>query len=285
MRLDGLPALALLLGCTLGAGFFLVMSVWAWPRKAPGRDRSERQFLRQHSRVITLAGVSAIVGVMAGAITFAMSGIVGLSIVLAFGAAGVPQFLLARQVNRERLVMRTMWPDVVDSLVSALRAGASLPAAVSSLSTLSPRFVAEAAVVFERQFQRSGNFDACLNVMKDTWADPAADRIIEALRLARHVGGSHVTTVLRALGGYLRKESAIRQEVEARQGWIRIAARIGVAAPWVVLALLSTRPEAAEAYNSPAGMAVIFFGLGLCFVAYRIMRAVGILPQPKRWFA
>ena len=285
MRLDGLPALALLLGCTLGAGFFLVMSVWAWPRKAPGRDRSERQFLRQHSRVITLAGVSAIVGVMAGAITFAMSGIVGLSIVLAFGAAGVPQFLLARQANKERLVMRTMWPDVVDSLVSALRAGASLPAAVSSLSTLSPRFIAEAAVVFELQFHRSGNFDACLNVMKDTWADPAADRIIEALRLARHVGGSHVTTVLRALGGYLRQESAIRQEVEARQGWIRIAARIGVAAPWIVLALLSTRPEAAEAYNSPAGMAVIFFGLGLCFVAYRIMRAVGILPQPKRWFA
>ena len=285
MRLDGLPALALLLGCTLGAGFFLVMSVWAWPRKAPGRDRSERQFLRQHSRVITLAGVSAIVGVMAGAITFAMSGIVGLSIVLAFGAAGVPQFLLARQANKERLVMRTMWPDVVDSLVSALRAGASLPAAVSSLSTLSPRFIAEAAVVFERQFHRSGNFDACLNVMKDTWADPAADRIIEALRLARHVGGSHVTTVLRALGGYLRQESAIRQDVEARQGWIRIAARIGVAAPWIVLALLSTRPEAAEAYNSPAGMAVIFFGLGLCFVAYRIMRAVGILPQPKRWFA
>ncbi|MBK5239055.1 MAG: type II secretion system F family protein [Actinomycetales bacterium] len=291
MRFDGLPALALILGCVLGAGVLLVMSVWAWPRTDSGSDRQRRQgraacvASAKRSQKATVAGVSVLLGLMAGAITFAVSGVIGLAVVFALASAGAPTLVLRRQVNKERLAMRTLWPDAVDSLVSALRAGASLPTAISSLTALSPRLVTDAAAEFERQYRLSGNFDACLDVMKATWADPASDRILETLRLARHVGGSEVTTILRTLGGYLRQESAIRQEVEARQGWIRTAARIGVAAPWIVLALLSTRPEAAAAYNSPSGIAMILIGLGLSVVAYRIMLAVGVLPQPQRWFA
>ena len=62
------------------------------------------------------------------------------------------------------------------------------------------------------------------------------------------------------------------------------AARLGVAAPWIVLVLLSTRPEAAQAYNSPTGIAVIVVGLALSVVAYRIMIAIGRLPEERRWF-
>lgn len=293
MRFDGLPALALILGCALAAGVLLVMSVWAWPRtdsdSGSGRQRRQGRAAgaasAKRSQKATVAGVSILLGLMAGAITFAVSGVIGLAVVFALASAGVPTLVLSRQGHKERLAMRTLWPDVVDSLVSALRSGASLPTAISSLTSLSPRPVKQTAVEFERQYRVSGNFDACLDVMKATWGDPAADRILETLRLARHVGGSDVTTILRTLGGYLRQESAIRQEVEARQGWIRTAARIGVAAPWIVLALLSTRPEAAAAYNSASGITIIFIGLGLTVVAYRIMLAVGILPEPRRWFA
>jgi len=285
MRFDGLPALALLVGCALGAGLLLVLSVWAWPRRTLAGALTARPPSSKYTNRATVLGVSLLMGVIVGFFTFAVSGVIGLSMILAVASASAPRFLVTRQANKERLLMRTLWPDVVDSLVSALRAGASLPAALSSLTALSPRFVHRAAGEFERQYRLSGNFDACITVLKTTWADPAADRILETLRLARHVGGSDVTMILRTLGVYLRQESAIRQEVEARQGWIRSAARIGVAAPWVVLALLATRPEAAAAYNSPPGIMVIFIGFGLSVVAYRIMLAVAILPQPRRWFA
>jgi len=288
MRIDGLPVLALIVGCTLGAGVFLTLSVWAWPRRASLPSEGFRQPRRLRgglSSKATLAGVAVLGGIIVGGATYAATGMVGLAAVCALGATGLPSLIINGQAHRERLLVRTLWPDVVDSLVSALRAGASLPDAISSLSELSPRAVKAAAVEFARQFRLTGNFDACLDALKATWADPAADRIVETLRLARHVGGTDVTTILRTLGGSLRQESAIRQEVEARQGWIRIAARIGVAAPWVVLALLSTRPEAAAAYNSAPGITVIFVGLGISVVAYRIMLAVGILPEPRRWFA
>jgi tight adherence protein B len=285
MRLDGLPALGLIVGCVLAAGVMLVLSVWAWPRERSVTGTRLPVIRGALSPTLAAAGVAAILGIVVGAITLALTSVVGLAVVLALAAASLPTFVAARTASKERLVMRTLWPDVVDSLVSALRAGASLPNAIGSLTALSPRLVKEPAAAFERDYRRTGNFDACLDNLKGVWADASADRIVETLRLARHVGGSDVTTILRTLGGYLRQESAIRQEVEARQGWIRTAARIGVAAPWIVLALLSTRPEAAAAFNSASGIVVIFVGLGVSVVAYRIMLAVGILPEPRRWFA
>jgi tight adherence protein B len=62
------------------------------------------------------------------------------------------------------------------------------------------------------------------------------------------------------------------------------AARLGAAAPWVVLALLATRPEAAAAYNSPAGIAMIVGGLVATVVAYRAMIVLARLPEERRWF-
>jgi len=66
---------------------------------------------------------------------------------------------------------------------------------------------------------------------------------------------------------------------------VRGAARLGVVAPWVVLLLLASRPEAAAAYNSPAGLALLTGGLVVTVVAYRVMIALGRLPEERRWFA
>jgi tight adherence protein B len=60
------------------------------------------------------------------------------------------------------------------------------------------------------------------------------------------------------------------------------AARLAVAAPWVVLALLASRPEAVDAYNSPTGVVVLAVGAALSVVAYRVMVRVGRLPEETR---
>jgi tight adherence protein B len=103
--------------------------------------------------------------------------------------------------------------------------------------------------------------------------------------MSREVGGTDLTRVLRSLSGYLREDAAIRSEVEARQSWVMNAARLGVAAPWIVLLLLSTRPEAAVAYNSPGGIVLIVGGLVLSVIAYRLMLFIARIPEERRWFA
>jgi len=90
--------------------------------------------------------------------------------------------------------------------------------------------------------------------------------------------------VLRNLSSSLRAEAAIRGEAEARQSWVVNAAKLAVAAPWLVLVLLSTRPEAAAAYNSAGGGVLIAGGVAVSFVAYRTMMRLARLPEERRWF-
>ena len=102
--------------------------------------------------------------------------------------------------------------------------------------------------------------------------------------MARQVGGTELTAVLRALSTAVRAEAALRAEVEARQSWIRGAAVLGVVAPWVILVLLSLRPEGARAYATAEGVTVVLAGAVVSVVAFRLMLRVGRLPEPRRWF-
>jgi hypothetical protein len=121
-----------------------------------------------------------------------------------------------------------------------------------------------------------------LDGLKARLADPVADRIVESLRVAREVGGCDLGRLLRTLSAFLREDARTRSELETRQGWTVNAARLASAAPWIVLAMLATRPEAVEAYDSATGFVVLAVGGAVCFVAYRLMLRIGRLPEEER---
>jgi tight adherence protein B len=121
-----------------------------------------------------------------------------------------------------------------------------------------------------------------LDALKARLADPVGDRVVETLRLAREVGGTDLGRLLRTLAGFLRDEARVRGELESRQSWTVNAARLAVAAPWVLLVLLGTRPAAVAAYNTPAGVVVLLFGAIVSLVAYRLMMRIGRLPSESR---
>jgi tight adherence protein B len=128
----------------------------------------------------------------------------------------------------------------------------------------------------------SGSFTDALDALKERLADPVGDRLCEALRITREVGGSDLGRLLRSLSVFLREDARTRSELEARQSWAISAARLAVAAPWLVLALLATRAESLSAYNRPAGSVVLLIGGGLTIVAYRLMLFIARLPEEKR---
>lgn len=282
----------LALGCLLGAGMLLLVSPLLWPRRAASAPRAVgrlRERLAQaglgHVPAPVFVAISAIVALAAGALTLATLGIVAMAVSAVAGGAILPWLLVGWRGQSRRRSQRTVWPDVVDHLVAAVRSGLALPDSVSSLARTGPVATRAAFEAFAREYDLTGNFSLSLDSLKATLADPVADRILETLRMAREVGGSDLTLVLRSLAAWLRQETAVRQEVEARQSWILNAARLGVAAPWVLLLLLGSRQEAAIAYNTPAGLLVILGGLVVSAIAYRLMIALGRLPEEQRWFA
>jgi len=163
--------------------------------------------------------------------------------------------------------------------------GLSLPDAVAGLAVSAPATVRPAFAMYARDLHATGRFETSVDRLKEALADPIADRIVEALKMTRQVGGTELTSVLRALASSVRAEAALRGEVEARQSWIRGAAVLGVVAPWVILVLLALRPEGAEAYASAEGIAVICGGAVVSVIAFRLMIRIGRLPEPRRWFA
>ena len=288
----------LLLGCGLGLGVLLVASPFLWPssRRRAGRNalatsgvlQSLHERMRQAGlRSVSLpvfAIVSLVIGVAVAAVVFVFVPVVALAVAAGGAALALPIVVVGWRARSQRRANRVVWPDVVDHLVSTVRSGLALPDGVAALASTGPIATREAFAVFEADYAASGNFGRSLDRLKEQLADPVADRILETLRMSREVGGNELPAVLRALASHLRQEAAIRGEVEARQSWVMNAARLGAAAPWVILALLSTRPEAAAAYNSPTGVAVIVGGLVATVIAYRAMIALARLPEERRWF-
>lgn len=197
-------------------------------------------------------------------------------------AALGPMTLVRSRARRRRAALRDVWPEVVDHLSSGVRAGLSLPEAVGQLGERGPVELREAFRAFAQDYRATGRFSDCLDALKARLADPVADRIVEALRITRDVGGTDLGRLLRTLSSFLRDDARTRGELEARQSWTVSAARLAVAAPWIVLALLATRPEAAQAFNSVAGTIVLASGAGCSVAAYRLMVRIGRLPEEAR---
>ncbi|NLE72245.1 MAG: type II secretion system F family protein [Actinomycetales bacterium] len=277
-------------GLLLGAGLCLVLWACTSPRPARrgrGRRAADLADLLVQAGVPGvspggLAGACAACGATALLLGVALTRAPAIAACFAAMAAYAPLALVRARARRRRAALRELWPEVVDHLGSAIRAGMSLPEAVAQVGERGPVELRPAFAAFAQDYRASGRFSDCLDLLKAQLADPVADRIVEALRITREVGGTDLGRLLRTLSGFLRADARARGELEARQSWTVNGARVAVAAPWVVLALLASRPEAVAAYNTPTGAMVLAVGGASSVVAYRIMLRVGRLPEDRR---
>nr|WP_159622658.1 type II secretion system F family protein [Ruania rhizosphaerae] len=275
-------------GLLLGAG---LLCIWwsCWPR-------AQRSPSARTSRVQDLLVQAGMPGVGPGglvavslALALVVLGVVyvlttSLPIAAAFAVlAGLgPQTYVRARARRRRVALRELWPDVVDDLSSAIRAGMSLPEALISLADRGPEQLRGEFTSFAEDYRATGRFADSLDRLKARLADPVADRLIEALRLTREVGGTDLGRLLRTLSQFLREDLRARGELEARQSWTVNGARLAAASPWLILAMLSTRPQTTDAFSSPLGAVVLLLGGLACAGAYLLMVRIGRLPEDQR---
>jgi tight adherence protein B len=278
-------------GLLLGIGAFCVW--WSWWEPEPRRPRRVDGWSARTQDLLVLAGAPTItprtlvagsvaLGVIATVFVLALTRALPVALAFASMASLGPFALVRSRARRRRASLRDVWPEVVDHLASGVRAGLSLPEAVGQLGERGPVELREPFAHFARDFRATGRFGDCLDALKARLADPVADRIVEALRMTREVGGTDLGKLLRTLSVFLREDARTRGELEARQSWTVNGARLAAAGPWVVLALLATRPETAQAYSSVTGAVVLGAGALVSVVAYQIMRRIGRLPEEVR---
>ncbi len=276
----------LLVGLLLGVGLFLLVVPGAAAHRGPDLGVRTRRLLADAgvrgvtpAQLVTVCVVGALAVFVA---VLAISAAVPLALAFALFAALAPRAVLRRRGHARTGARRDAWPEAVDHLVSGVRAGLSLPEALVALGTSGPAELRPAFARFAEDHRASGAFVACLERLGDELADPVGDRVVEALRLAREVGGTDLGGLLRNLSRFLREDARARGELEARQSWTVNAARVALAAPWLVLLLLATQSSTVQAYNSASGAVVLAAGGAMSYLAYRLMRRIGELPAERR---
>lgn len=279
-----------LLGLVFGIGWLFI----CWPGRSTVDRRPVGAALQERTReLLAQAGIegvrpgqllaaSALLGIITGILVLGTSRVPVIAAAFGGFASMGPVTLLRRRRLQRGAELREIWPEAVDNLASAIRAGLSLPEALTALSIRGPEQLRVPFRRFGEDYRSGGRFDDSLDRLKTALSDPVGDRVIEALRMTREVGGSDLGRLLRTLSLFLREDARTRAELETRQGWTVNAARLALVAPWLILLLLSTRPQAVAAYNQPAGVAVLAGGAGVSLLAYRLMMRIARLPRERR---
>jgi tight adherence protein B len=229
-----------------------------------------------------LLGLTVALWLLAVAVVAGVTRSIVVAIALSVIVASLPLSLLRARMIKRRRRFREVWPDAIATLIAGVRAGISLPESCISLAERGPEELREGFQSFTAAYRSSGSFAVGLERLRAELADPIADRIVAALGLAHEVGGTDLVRVLRTLGDFVREDIRVRKEIEARWSWTVTAARLAAAAPWIVLLMMSTRPEAATAYNSAPGAAVVAAGAVATVVGYRLMLRAARLPEDRR---
>lgn len=269
---------SLLAGVGVGTGLTLIVNTL--------RGRRSDLVLPASSRRIDarLVLISAVCGLGSGVVALLTSGLVGLSVAIAALGAGAFPWWRIRQARARSRAAEDAFPELIELVIARVRSGDTLFSALGTAGAEVVASIGRPAVTASATYSLGGNAAVSLDHLKRAWACPAGDLVVETLRISQVAGGSATVDVLRQLNENLRSENNLRRDIDAKQSWVRVAARIGVAAPWVVLVVLSFRPEAVRVYNSPVGVALLVVGLALTAAAYAVMIALGRVSATRRVF-
>ncbi len=200
-----------LAGLCLGCGILSVWLALAAPVRSGTAADGDRSASPLHQQRITRRRqVAVVTAFIAGMIAYLLTSLAVAGVLAAIAGCFAPRVVESRRRQREAHRRRQAWPDVIDSLVSAVRAGMSLPEAVAAVGVRGPESVRPAFHRFAADYRSSGRFSDCILRLRDDLSDPVSDRIVEALLAARDVGGSVLGRMLRTLSDFVRQDLRLR---------------------------------------------------------------------------
>lgn len=248
------------------------------------RSTLEGAGLAQHgTAVITASMILSCVGL--GALAVFATSIFAFGIFIALGLAALELETLASVARKRRKNLTKLWPEVVDSINSAVSSGLNLIDAFEDLGRSGPLRLRRDFRQLTARIDGGWPMGEALTALKSQFGEVHCDRLCELLSVVSITGSDSLARTLRNQSIQLRRDITTSAEIDSKQGWITGTAKLAVAAPWAVVAMLSSRPESASIYNSPSGVAILLIGFLVSIFAYRLVHIFGALPEQPRVFA
>lgn len=211
-------------------------------------------------------------------------GVLGLSLFTFVAVPGVAlEALKAYATSRSDQLIK-LWPEVIDSLHSAASSGFGIIDSLDELSRTGPARMRPVFAELVERIDAGSGLDVSLDWFKATLGMPQSDRLAELIRIVHKSGGVGYLDALRNQSLITRSEIALWGELQSKQGWVTGTAKLAIAAPWIIVATLSSRPENVAIYNTNQGLTILSFGLLVSLFAYRLVGLMGSLTRPGRVF-
>jgi tight adherence protein B len=185
----------------------------------------------------------------------------------------------AEKVIRER---ETAWPEVIDSLVSALQSGVSISDAVLALAEHSPSALRANFIRVKNAVHKGEGLESALKREKEELNSAISDQVFETLIVAKEFGGRDSNNALRLLSEFVRDDLDVLEEIRTKFGWIKNSAVLATVAPWILLVLLSSQRSTVEAFSTSSGIKILACGVLMTGLAYIWMERVGRIPITAR---
>jgi tight adherence protein B len=193
--------------------------------------------------------------------------------------------VVLRKIERERIALSMLWPEIIDHIISGLHSGLSLAETLVGLSLRGPVATRSTFKACEESLRSGGDLEKAFIIIKERFNDGLADQVCEVLDFARGTGSRDTSIILRSLGEFIRSDIALRAEIRSKHGWVKNSALIAAIAPWILLLILSSQKKTIEAFSTSGGVVVLAVGIGSTLIAYFWMERAGRLPNVPRIFA
>ncbi len=269
--------------CAIGVGFFNEKIEVGHRSRGNGRNSESKvaRIFTEHRMKIIYSSISACTVTV---LVLAWTNSLYITMPFTIFSIFITWIYLRNKSIRIDAEMLKVWPEVTDHLISGIHSGLSLSEALVGLSVRGPEIIRPLFHEFRAELSKSGDFVLAIGRLKSRFNSHGSDQILEAILLAKSLGGSELLQIFRTLGDFLRQDLALRKEIEIKHGWIRNSAHLSAAAPWLLLLLLSSQPGTAAAFSEPGGVFILLIGLALTGLAYLWMGRLGNLPEQPRVF-
>ena len=192
-------------------------------------------------------------------------------------AAGLASVSLGVRANRNkarRVREKEAWPSFVEALISSISAGLSRVEAVELAIVRAPAQLRGNLEPFAKALQSKRLGDALLE-LRLAFENAHVDEFVQLVLISEKFGGSGLVGVLKAHSKACRERNTAEAQVRSKNSATLTVAKLGVAAPWVLLLLLLGRGESASSFETTEGISILLGGLAVCAIAFRLIVFLG----------
>ena len=201
------------------------------------------------------------------------------------GALALEIEVLSTRAKQRRKIVARVWPEVLDSLISASTSGMSFAEAFQDLATIGPEALRPQLKSVVRRLDSGQTLQQSLAQLQSELSEIHVDRLVTLVSVVTDAGGRGFHEALRQQAKIARDDLALWGELESKQGWVTGTAKVAIAAPWIIVTLLCSRPENVASYASVGGSLILVTGLLVSAFAYQLIRMVANSQNQPRVFS